>query len=153
MNRTLVVFKVAGQSYCTDILKIKEVCMKQDIIAIPNSPCFVDGISNLRGEVICIVNLANKLGVKSNLDNKNQKIIIVSINNFSIGFLVDDISGIIHVSTDNIEVTPEILSKSNVFADGVVKEHDKIMILLDFNRILNDNEIEEIESLNKDVSL
>lgn len=153
MNRTLVVFKVACQSYCTDILKIKEVCMKQDIIAIPNSPCFVDGISNLRGEVICIVNLANKLGVKSNSDSKNQKIIIVSINNFSIGFLVDDISGIIHVSTDNIEVTPEILSKSNVFADGVVKENDKIMILLDFNNILNDNEIEEIENLNKDVSL
>ena len=126
MNRTLVVFKVAGQSYCTDILKIKEVCMKQDIIAIPNSPSFVYGISNLRGEVICIVNLANKLGVKSNSDSKNQKIIIV---------------------------TPEILSKSNVFADGVVKEHDKIRILLDFNRILNDNEIEEIESLNKDVSL
>ena len=99
------------------------------------------------------MNLANKLGVKSNSDSKNQKIIIVSINNFSIGFLIDDISGIIHVSTDNIEVTPEILSKSNVFVDGVVKENDKIMILLDFNNILNDNEIEEIENLNKDVSL
>ena len=116
MNRTLVVFKVAGQSYCTDILKIKEVCMKQDIVAVPNAPSFVDGISNLRGEVICIVNLADKLGVKSNSDSKNQKNIIVSINDFAIGFLVDDISGIIHVCSDDIEVTPNILSKSNVFA-------------------------------------
>jgi possible cheW protein len=153
MNRTLVVFKVAGQSYCTDILKIKEVCMKQDIVAMPNSPSFVEGISNLRGEVICIVNMADKLGVVSKSDNKNQKIIIISINNFSIGFSVDDISGIIHVSSEDIELTPDILSKINVFSDGVVKTQDKIMILLDFNRILNDNEIEEIESLNKDVSL
>lgn len=153
MNRTLVVFKVAGQSYCTDILKIKEVCMKQDIVAMPNSPSFVEGISNLRGEVICIVNMADKLGVVSKSDNKNQKIIIISINNFSIGFSVDDISGIIHVSSEDIELTPDILSKSNVFSDGVVKTQDKIMILLDFNRILNDEEIEELENLNKDVSL
>ena len=153
MNRTLVVFKVAGQSYCTDILKIKEVCMKQDIVAMPNSPSFVEGISNLRGEVICIVNMADKLGVVSKSDNKNQKIIIISINNFSIGFSVDDISGIIHVSSEDIELTPDILSKTNVFSDGVVKTQDKIMILLDFNRILNEKEIEEIEILNKDVSL
>ncbi|EFM39078.1 CheW-like protein [[Eubacterium] yurii subsp. margaretiae ATCC 43715] len=153
MNRTLVVFKVAGQSYCTDILKIKEVCMKQDIVAMPNSPSFVEGISNLRGEVICIVNMADKLGVVSKSDNKNQKIIIISINNFSIGFSVDDISGIIHVSSEDIELTPDILSKSNVFSDGVVKTQDKIMILLDFNRILNEKEIEELENLNKDVSL
>ncbi|EJP21797.1 CheW-like protein [Peptostreptococcaceae bacterium AS15] len=153
MNRTLVVFKVAGQSYCTDILKIKEVCMKQDIVAMPNSPSFVEGISNLRGEVICIVNMADKLGVVSKSNNKNQKIIIISINNFSIGFSVDDISGIIHVSSEDIELTPDILSKSNVFSDGVVKTQDKIMILLDFNRILNDEEIEELENLNKDVSL
>lgn len=153
MNRTLVVFKVAGQSYCTDILKIKEVCMKQDIVAMPNSPSFVEGISNLRGEVICIVNMADKLGVVSKSDNKNQKIIIISINNFSIGFSVDDISGIIHVSNEDIELTPDILSKTNVFSDGVVKTQDKIMILLDFNRILNEKEIEEIENLNKDVSL
>lgn len=153
MNRTLVVFKVAGQSYCTDILKIKEVCMKQDIVAMPNSPSFVEGISNLRGEVICIVNMADKLGVVSKSDNKNQKIIIISINNFSIGFSVDDISGIIHVSSEDIELTPDILSKTNVFSDGVVKTQDKIMILLDFNRILNDEEIEELENLNKDVSL
>jgi len=153
MNRTLVVFKVAGQNYCTDILKIKEVCMKQDIVAMPNSPSFVEGISNLRGEVICIVSLADKLGVVSKSENKNQKIIIISINNFSIGFSVDDISGIIHVSSEDIELTPDILSKSNVFSDGVVKTQDKIMILLDFNRILNDEEIEELENLNKDVSL
>lgn len=153
MNRTLVVFKVAGQSYCTDILKIKEVCIKQDIVAMPNSPSFVEGISNLRGEVICIVSVADKLGVVSSSDIKNQKIIIISINNFSIGFSVDDISGIIHVSNEDIELTPNIISKSNVFSDGVVKTQDNIMILLDFNRILNDEEIEEIENLNKDVSL
>ena len=102
MNRTLVVFKVAGQTYCTD---------------------------------------------------KNQKIIIVSINNFSIGFSVDDISGIIHVNSDDIEVPPDIVSKTNIFSDGVVKSQDNIIILLDFNRMLNDDEIEKIETLNRDISL
>ena len=153
MNRTLVVFKVAGQTYCTDILKIKEVCIKQDVVSMPNTTSFVEGISNLRGEVICIVNLANKLGVSSSLGNQNKKVIIVSINNFSIGFSVDDISGIIHVNSDDIEVPPDIVSKTNIFSDGVVKSQDNIIILLDFNRMLNDDEIEKIETLNRDISL
>ena len=77
----------------------------------------------------------------------------MSINNFSIGFSVDDISGIIHVNSDDIEVPPDIVSKTNIFSDGVVKSQDNIIILLDFNRMLNDDEIEKIETLNRDISL
>ena len=61
MNQTLVVFKIGHQQYCVNILKVKEIYKTQETVVLPNKPSFVEGVINLRGDVLCIINLAKKL--------------------------------------------------------------------------------------------
>lgn len=146
-NKTLVVFKVNEQKYCVDILKVKEICMYQDTIFLPNTPSFVEGIINLRGDVLCIINLAEKLGLKSKNQLSEQKIIVVNINNLLIGFLVDEVTGILHSNGEDFSEKPNVVSYDSDFINGIIKTKGSMIIYIDLEKVLNSNEILALENI------
>ncbi len=144
-----VIFRLVDEKYGVDIMKVKEISEFKSSTKVPNAPYFVDGIINLRGEIIPIVNLKKRFKIKGVQEiNSDTRIIVININNKNIGFIVDEASEVLRIKEDDIEQAPEIITGvDRQYINGVGKLEDTIVILLDLEKILTDDEKEELEEL------
>ena len=127
----IVEFSIGATTYGINVAKVREVINRVETTQIPSAHPFVDGVFTLRGKVIPLINLATCLGIH----NTNPKRIIISeLNNYRAGFLVDDVSRIHRISWSKMEPAPEIANSHLVV--GIVKLDNKMVILLDFERII-----------------
>lgn len=129
----IVEFKVGNVSYGINVAKVREVINLVPITEMPNSHHYVDGVFTLRGNLMPLVNLARCLGSKGEVPN-NQNIIVSELNNYFVGFLVDEVSRIHRVSWSIMEPPPNITSSNLVV--GVIKMDGRIVIILDFEKIV-----------------
>ncbi|EHL17928.1 hypothetical protein HMPREF9628_00526 [Peptoanaerobacter stomatis] len=150
---TYVVFKINEQKYCVNILTIKEICSNKETTFLPNTPSFIEGIINLRGEVLSIINLSKKLGIVSSTPFQEQKILVVIIDELLLGFLVDEVIGIIHTPSENIDNKPKMLENEENFISGIIKSGDEMIISIDLEHILNKEELSSVEQLNKEQAI
>ncbi len=150
---TYVVFKINGQKYCVNILTIKEICSNKETTFLPNTPSFIEGIINLRGEVLNIINLSKKLGIVSSTPFQEQKILVVIIDELLLGFLVDEVIGIIHTPSENIDNKPKMLENEENFISGIIKSGDEMIISIDLEHILNKEELSSVEQINKEQAI
>lgn len=129
----IVEFTVGKITYGINVAKVREVINMQAVTKMPSTHPFVDGVFTLRGNVIPLVNLATCLNVQ---DSSPKRIIVAELNNYQAGFLVDEVSRIHRISWERMEPTPEIANSDLVV--GIVKMENKMVVLLDFERILAD---------------
>jgi len=148
MESQLVIFKLANEEYGVDILQTKEIIKTIDITKVPNSPEFIDGIINLRGNIIAIMDLRKKF----NLPAEEAKHILISeINNSLFGLKIDEVIEIIRVDGENIKKAPSIISEK-IHADylkGVVILDERLIILLDLSKMLSNEELKNTIKLQK----
>lgn len=130
----IVEFSIGAVFYGINVAKVREVITKVAITKMPQMHQYVDGVFTLRGNVMPLVNLPRTLGVATGENSKN--IIVTEINNYNIGFLVDNVSRIHRISWTEMEPAPEVGNSSMVV--GVIKMADKIVLLLDFEKIIAD---------------
>ncbi len=143
-----VIFKLGNEEYGVDIMKVKEICEFKKSTKVPNTPYFVDGIINLRGEIIPIINLKKRFKIDGNEINSDTRIIVININDRNVGFIVDAASQVLRISEDEIEKAPEIIAGvDRQYINGVGKIDDKIVILLDLEKILTEEEKEKLEEM------
>ena len=150
---TYVVFKINEQKYCVNILTIKEICSNKEATFLPNTPSFIEGIINLRGEVLTIINLSKKLGILSTIPFQEQKILVVLIDELLIGFLVDEVIGIIHTPSEDVNDKPKMLENEVNFINSIIKSEDEMIISIDLKHILNKEELSSVEQLNKEQAI
>ena len=140
-SNQFVVFKVGVEEYAIPILKVNEIIRLKgiNITEVPNTQKYIVGIINLRGEVIPILDLRMKFNMPKRELDDNHRIIIVSIQGNSIGFLVDSVSEVARIDSEDITRPPEEISDINSkYITGVAKYKDRIFILLDIELITND---------------
>lgn len=148
-ERQLVVFGLGAEEFGIDIAKVREIVRLQNITVIPGTAEFIEGIINLRGQIIPIVNLGKKFGRNSEgkFDESQQRIIVASVDEQSIGILVDNVSEILRVPEDFIEDTPPAILQgvSENFLDGVAKidANKRFVIVLDISKIFSTSDIPE----------
>lgn len=130
----IVEFTVGPTIYGINVAKVREVINKVPVTKMPNCHPFVDGVFTLRGRVMPLVNLGRCLGAEQNASA--QKIIVSELNNYFVGFLVDEVSRIHRISWTELETPPSITNSEMVV--GIVKMAEKMVILLDFERIISD---------------
>lgn len=136
-SRQLVVFNVGDEEFGVDIGYVNSIERPLEIYKIPNTPEYVEGLINLRGKVYTIFNLRKRFNLPVKGYDENTKIIIVTVNSVTVGFIVDTVSEIIMVEDVNIENTPSVLTGTRKrFVNGVAKVNDKIIILLDMNAVI-----------------
>ncbi len=142
----VVVFKLGNQEFAFDIRDIREIVRWEKSIKLPNMPDYMEGISNLRGRVLPVINLAKKLALPvRNEDYSGSLIIIDSIENGQIAVKVDEISEIITIDNDNIEQAQKhFANQMNSRLLKIVKREGKLITLLEGKEILNSGEIREI---------
>ncbi len=139
-------FVLQGEEYGIGILKVREINGLMDITPVPQTPDFVEGVINLRGKVIPVVDLRLKFGMPKADYTKETCIIVVDVNSLLMGIVVDTVSEVLEVKEEEIEPPPNFGSKVHVdFILGIGKIKDKVKILLDIDKVLTSEEIELVQ--------
>lgn len=137
----LVSFNVGEEEFGIDILKVREIIRVLQITKVPNSPDYVEGVINLRGRVIPIIDLRTRLGVKKAVLNTNSRIIVLEIDDRIVGFIVDSVSEVLRIPNNLIETPPSIVANVDTeYIAAIVKLEDKLLILLDMENVLTKDE-------------
>ncbi len=144
----LVGFSVGTEEFCVDILKVQEIIRMMDITKIPNAPEFVEGVINLRGKVIPIVDFGKRCNLHgaSEGEESQKRIVVAAVGEKTVGLVVDRVSQVIKLDEEQISSTPDVVRGCNSeFISGVGKSGDKLLILLDLDRLFKHDELEGIE--------
>ena len=141
----LVTFKLGGQKYGVPILKVQEINNMKEITTIPNAPPFLKGAINLRGKVIPVINLGTKFDLDTATDDELSKIVIMDIRGVIMGVIVDAVSDVLRIPADVVEPPPPVSSSiSSEFISGIAKLDEGLVILLNMDKLLNNNEHETV---------
>jgi len=134
----LVSFKIGNEEFGVDILKVQEINRMMNLTKVPNAPEFIDGVINLRGRIIPIVDLRCRMGLTRNEHNNNTRIIVFELNQNTVGFVVDEVSEVLRIPKSITEPPPAILSGINSdFISAVGKLENRLLILLDLEKIFD----------------
>jgi purine-binding chemotaxis protein CheW len=144
----LVSFKLGNEEFAVDILIVQEINKMIPITKVPNSPEFVEGIINLRGRVIPVVDLRNRFKLGKKQSDKDTRIIVTEINGKTIGFIVDAVNEVLRIPRNITEAPPELsLSIESKFVKSIGKLDDRLIILIDLEQVFLQNEIEELSEI------
>ena len=147
-EKQYVIFNLGKEKYCAEINNVNSITEFDTITKVPNSPKFIEGVINLRGDVIPVVNLKKRFNIAEDEDVLQKRIIIVNYKDSNVGFLVDDASQVIRIDDENIEPTPAIIAgEDRKYISGVGKLDNGIVVLVDLVLILNDSEMAALEKL------
>ncbi len=140
----LVSFNLGNEEYAVDILKVQEINRMVEITSIPNAPSYVEGVINLRGKVIPVINLRKRFGLESKELDSHSRIMVVDVGT-TIGLIVDSVSEVLRLPSDTVEPPPPMTAGSNSaeYLRGVGKLADRLLILLDIEKLLS-NGVENV---------
>ncbi|MFW5782287.1 MAG: chemotaxis protein CheW [Candidatus Muiribacteriaceae bacterium] len=140
----LVGFKLGNEEYVVDIMKVKEIIKISEITKIPEAPMFVEGVINLRGNIIPVINLKIRLGLSytDEVDEEEKKIIVIERDGKWIGMIVDMVTEVIRLDSTKIDPTPELVtSVDKKHIKGIGKFSDeRLLIILDIEKIIDETE-------------
>ena len=146
----LISFIVGDEEYGLDILRVKEVIRLREITRLPRAPSFVKGIINLRGDVIPIIDLRDRFGLERQEYTSMTRVIVVDVDNKLVGMVVDAASQVVRVPADQIEPPPPIVGGlSAEYIKGVGKLEERLIILLNIDRILSSQEKVELDRIDR----
>ena len=138
--KQFVIFSLEGEEYGIEILRVKEIKEMIRITRVPKAPHYVRGVINLRGEVIPIVDLRKKFNLEKRIDNDSTRIIIVAVEEITVGLVVDTSSEVIGIMIKDIEEAPETVgSFEQGYISGIGKVGSRLIILLNIDKILINN--------------
>jgi purine-binding chemotaxis protein CheW len=145
MEQQLVVFELANEHYGVEISTVESIIKMQEITRIPHSPLFVEGITNLRGLVLPVIDLRKRFGMETQEISRDSRIMVVALGTMKVGMIVDAVSEVLRVPSESIEAHPSMTTSSKAnFITGIAKLTDLLVILLDMSKILTTDEQSEL---------
>ncbi|WP_461256395.1 chemotaxis protein CheW [Treponema sp. R80B11-R83G3] len=150
----LVTFHLGEELYGVNIMDVKEIVRVQEIRSIPNAPIYVEGIFNLRSEIIPIISLHKRFHLKklavSEEDELLSGFVIVDIDGIKLGIIIDRISRVVTIEKDDIQPPPQMFSGIGAeYIQGVVHQEEGYLIILDIRDLFNPKELKKISELRK----
>ncbi|MGR3173779.1 MAG: chemotaxis protein CheW [Candidatus Scalindua sp.] len=141
-------FVLGSEVYGIEILRVREIMGLLDITTVPQIPDYMKGVINLRGKVVPVIDLRLKFSMPEEEHTKETCIIVAEVNNTSIGIIVDSVSEVLDIKSEEIEETPSFGQGIDTdFIMGLGKTKDKIIILLDIEKVLSSEDLETVEQL------
>lgn len=134
-----VTFSLNNEEYAVDILNVQEINRITEITEVPNSPHYIEGVINLRGKVIPVLNLRKKFGFQESPLDNTSRIIIMEVNGITCGMIVDSVSEVLRIPSSIIEPPPPMSSANNSqFIKGLAKIENRLIILLNIEKIIEE---------------
>ena len=153
-NLQLVTFELGGETYGIDIMQVEGIVQVQQIRPIPYAPEYVEGIFNLRGEIIPVINLHRRFRLKQmNLSEEDKLLsgmVILAIDDMHLAVMIDKVSRVVRVNRDDIQPPPQMISGIGAeYIQGVVNNEDNYLIILDARRLFNMRELEQLGQIGR----
>lgn len=137
-SRQILIFKLNDEEFGVDIAQIDSIIPPKEIVKVPNTPEFIEGLLSLRGKVYTIFNLRKKFHLPDVENNEGTKIVIVNVNSTMVGFITDEVKEIIKIEDEAInENSDTIANLSKKFLAGAAKIGDRIILILDLSQALS----------------
>lgn len=144
----LVSFNIGEEEFGVDILKVQEINRMVEVTRVPNTPEYIDGVINLRGKVIPIIDLRRRFGMDRKDKDKNTRIVVVELNGKVLGFVVDAVSEVLRIQKSVTEPPPPIIAGIKAeYITAIGKLENRLLILLDLERVLTTEEHEELKKV------
>ena len=138
------------EDYAIPIEQVKEIRTLEEITEVPKAKSYVKGIMNLRGLIIPIIDVKDKLGFGSGEINKSkQRILVADIKDSLYGLLVDDVDQVMRIPTEDIGPVPSGAFESYSYVKGIAKTHDKLIVVLDVATLIEDSEVNSKDFTNQ----
>jgi purine-binding chemotaxis protein CheW len=153
-SNQLVTFQLGEELYGVNIMDVKEIVRVQSIRSIPNAPSYVEGIFNLRSEIIPIINLHKRFHLKKLLSSEEDELlsgfVILDIDGMKLGIIIDRISRVITIEKEDVQPPPQMLSGIGAeYIQGVVRQEEGYLIILDIRDLFNPRELQKIAELRR----
>jgi len=150
----LVTFQISEELYGIDIMDVKEIVRVQDIRQIPNAPLYVEGLFNLRGEIIPIISLHKRFHLKkARLGDEDELLsgfIIIDLDGMKLGVIIDKVERVVTIEASDIQPPPQMLSGIGAeYIKGVVNRDGGYLILLDIRKLFSAKELMKIEEIRR----
>ena len=143
-----VTFHLENEKYGIKVMQVQEVLRMTEIAPVPGAPHYVLGIINLRGNVVTVVDTRRRFGLPDAEADDETRIVIIEANNNVVGILVDSVAEVVDLKTSEIETAPNVGNdESSKYIQGVSSRDDELLILVDVNKLLSDEEWQEVASL------
>ena len=132
----LVSFRLGNEEFGIDILKVQEINRMVEITRVPQVPRYCEGVINLRGKVIPVINLRTKFNLEQKEWERSTRILVCDVNGNVVGMIVDSVEEVIKIPKSTIEPAPDIVtSVSSDYINGIAKQQEKLLIFLDVGKI------------------
>ena len=150
----LVVFSIGAEEFGVEIMNVQEIIRMTSITRIPQAPDYIKGIINLRGRIIVVINLNVVMGMQSKEQDENTRIIVASIGDTVMGFVVDSVSEVIRLPEKNLEPAPAVIADKmgTEYVMGVGKLDNRLLILLNLDKILGAKELHSIQNISTEAA-
>lgn len=148
-KRQILVFHLANEELGLDISCVREALRPQKIFPLPQTPQFIEGVINLRGHLVALIDLRKRLHIKQIEDESDKRIIVCKVNKFIVGLTVDGLREIIDLSKEDFKPTPGVVSiqmEAEVLA-GVAVVGERVIPVLNLEHILTQKEIDELSTI------
>lgn len=143
----LVTFEVADEEYAVEILVVQEINRMMELTRIPQSPPEVEGVINLRGRIIPVIDLRKRFGLSGSERDESSRIIVVEVEGHVMGYIVDRVHEVLRIDRDIVEQAPSMVgSIDSEYIAGVGKLDDRLLILLDVGKLFDAKQIDSIEA-------
>jgi purine-binding chemotaxis protein CheW len=133
----LVTFRVGSDVFGLDILRVREIILHQPLTRVPNSPDFVDGVINLRGQVVPVIALRKRFQLEESQPDQQARIVVLDVQSMVLGFIVDSVPEVLRVPASAVVAPPRVAKVEGDYVSGVAKLDDRLLILLDADRIVS----------------
>ncbi|GHF80773.1 chemotaxis protein CheW [Thalassotalea marina] len=141
-----VTFKLDSETYGINVMQVQEVLRYTEIAPVPGAPSYVLGIINLRGNVVTVIDTRSRFGLESSQVNDNTRIVIIEAEKQVIGIMVDSVAEVVYLRASEIDVAPNVGNEESAkFIQGVSNREGELLILVDLNKLLTDDEWDELK--------
>lgn len=143
-----VIFQLNKEEFAININQVERILGYIEPTSVPESPIFIKGVIQYQDTILPIMDLKIRFNKLDSINYVNPKIIVIKSNGQSIGLIVDDVEEVLDISMQEIENTPDIVKlNKNKYINGIIKKENRIIMLLDAEKILSKEEIDMIQSI------
>jgi len=143
-----VTFRLSNETYGINVMQVQEVLRVSEIAPVPGAPHYVLGIINLRGNVVTVVDTRIRLGLEATEVTDSTRIVIIEGSQHVVGILVDCVAEVVDLRASELESAPNVGNEESAkYIQGVASHDGELLILVDLNKLLSDEEWEELASL------
>lgn len=145
MGNQLVVFRLAKEFYGVDIAAVDGIIKMQEITRVPHTPAFVEGVTNLRGTVLPVIDLRKRFGLPMSEMDRDTRIVVVNMESMKVGMVVDAVSEVLTLPEGSVEPpSPIVTSVDTTYIKGIAKIEKRLVILVELSKVLDTEETGEL---------